>query len=81
MQSYRHVPRVLQNDIRYVGVRQRLLLVALAVGTKPDVRFREYLPHERARIVLLTLDEPVTVDGLIFELVYSCNLFYEMNYW
>lgn len=43
VQPYRDVSRVLQHDIRYVGVGQWLLLVGGAIHAEPNVRFREYL--------------------------------------
>lgn len=43
VQPYGHVPRVRQRHIRYVGVRQWLLLVGVSVGAEPDIRFGEYL--------------------------------------
>lgn len=50
MQTNGDVPGVLQDDIRYVRIGQRLLLVGYAIGTEPNVRFGEYLAQRVTRL-------------------------------
>lgn len=46
VETDRDVPGVLQHQVGYIGVRQRLVLVDLAVVAKPDVRLGEYLRRD-----------------------------------
>lgn len=57
VQPYRHVSRVLQHDIRYVGVGQWLLLVGGAIYAEPNVRFREYLGAHREFRSITSMNE------------------------
>lgn len=57
VQPYRDVSRVLQHDIRYVGVGQWLLLVGGAIYAEPNVRFREYLGAHREFRSITSMNE------------------------
>lgn len=53
VQTDRDVSGVLQHEIRYVGIWQRLVLVVgLAVCAEPDVCFRKYLPIRWESVLL-----------------------------
>lgn len=63
VETDRDVPGVLQHQVRYVGVRQRLVLVGLAVGAEPYVRLGEHLRREGDLETVTTASKAVISAG------------------